>query len=212
MHTRGSGFSDFSYTTLTLGLLVILLPVPSLATRITSLIIAVILLVGVILIVSVPRLRLEEGWVGVASVAWTLFIGIWAILADRVIAWGKREEEVRLTGREETRRTLLEWCSVLTSTIVLIVLALVTILLTATLIFRSRDASLPAPGERYYVDGDQYQIHVFCAGNTTDSRGKKSPTVLFEAGDHPFGHGLSQVATNALSNGSIGPYCYADRP
>jgi len=36
--------------------------------------------------------------------------------------------------------------------------------------------------------------------------------VLFEAGDGPFEHGMSQIAENALLNGSITRYCYADRP
>jgi hypothetical protein len=95
----------------------------------------------------------EEGWVGIASVIWALLISIWVVLADRVVTWGKHEEEERLTGRSETRRTLTEWLSVLISTIVLVVIAAVAVLMTATLILRARDASLAPPGEKYYVDG-----------------------------------------------------------
>lgn len=215
MHSRGSGFFDFSYTTLTLGLLVLVLlffSTPSKAAQVTCLVIAVMLLVDMILIVSVSRLRVEEGWVGITSVIWALLIAIWTIMTDRIVAWGKHEEEERLTGRSETRRTLREWCSVLTSTIVLIILAVVTVLLSATLILRSRDASLAPPGERYYVDSDKYQLHVFCEGNKTDSRGTKLPTVLFEAGEGPFEDGMLQLATGALANGSFSRYCYSDRP
>jgi pimeloyl-ACP methyl ester carboxylesterase len=71
---------------------------------------------------------------------------------------------------------------------------------------------LAAPGERYYVDGDKYQIHLFCEGNSTDAKGKKLPTVLFEAGDKPFEAGFIDIAQNALANGSISRYCYSDRP
>jgi len=165
-----------------------------------------------ILIVAVPRLRFEEGWVGIASVVWALLISIWTILTDRTVAWGKSEEEERLTGRQESRRTLREWCSVLTSTIVLILIAIISILLTATLILRSRDASLTAPGHRYFVDGDKYQIHIYCSGNATGASGKKLPTVLFEAADGPFEASMYQIAENALKNGSISRYCYSDRP
>lgn len=216
MHSRGSGFFDFSFTTLALGLLLIVLlffSTPSKAGQVTCLAISVILLIDTILIVAVPRLRIEEGWVGIASVVWALLISVWTIFTDRLVAWGKQEEEERLTGRSETRRTLREWCGVLTSTVVLVILGLVAILLTATLILRSRDASLAPPGERYYVDGDKYQIHLFCEGNsTTNSKGKKLPTVLFEAADGPFEGGMIQIATGALANGSIGRYCYSDRP
>lgn len=135
------------------------------------------------------------------------------VFTDRIVAYGKREEEERLTGRPESRRTLREWCSVLTATIALIVMAVVVVLLSATLILRSRDSSLHAPGKRYFVDGDKYQIHVFCAGNiTTDKDGNNIPTVLFEAGNGPFEDGLLQVADSALKNGSIARYCYSDRP
>lgn len=215
MHSRGSGFFDFAYTSLTVGnLLIILLcfSTPSKAAQITCLVLAVLLLADTILIVSVPRLRFEEGWVGIASVVWALFISIWTVFTDRVVAWGKQEEEERLTGRAEPRRTLREWCGVLTSTVVLIVLAIAIVLLSATLILRARDSSLAPPGERYFVDGDKYQIHLFCEGNHTDSSGKKLPTVLFEAGEGPFEEGFMGVAIAALKNGSISRYCYSDRP
>jgi pimeloyl-ACP methyl ester carboxylesterase len=215
MHARGSGFFDFSYTTLTLGLLLVVLlffSTPSKPTQVTCLVITVILLIDMILILVVPRLRIEEGWVGIASVVWAVLISIWTVVTDRTVAWGKHEEEERLTGRQETRRTLVEWLAVFFATIVVVILALVTILLSATLILRARDASLAAPGDKYYVDGDKYQIHVFCEGNLTDSHGKTLPTVLFEAGDGPFEGGMIEIAQNALMNGSISRYCYSDRP
>jgi len=215
MHSRGSGFFDFSYTTLTLGLLLVGLlffATPSKAAQISCLVLSVILLVDVIIIVSVPRLRVEEGWVGIASVIWALLISIWTVVTDRTVAWGKHEEEERLTGRQENRRTLREWCSVLTSTIVLVIIAIVAVLLSSTLILRARDASLPSPGQKYYVDGDKYQIHVYCEGNHTNTHGKKLPTVMFEAGYGPFEHTMIQIAQNSIKNGSISRYCYADRP
>jgi pimeloyl-ACP methyl ester carboxylesterase len=215
MHSRGSGFFDFSYSTITLGLLLVGLlffSTPSKAAQVTCLVIAVFLLVDTIMIVAVSRLRVEEGWVGIASVIWALLISIWTVVTDRTVAWGKQEEEERLTGRQETRRTLKEWSSVLLSTIILVIIAVVALLLSCNLILRSRDASLAAPGEKYYVDGDKYQIHVFCEGNGTDAKGKKVPTVLFEAGYGPFEHSLNQIAENALKNGSISRYCFADRP
>jgi len=51
-----------------------------------------------------------------------LIISVWTVITDRTVAWGKSEEEERLTGRQETRRTLFEWTSVLLSTIILIII------------------------------------------------------------------------------------------
>ena len=215
MHSRGSGFFDFSYTTLALGNLLISIlffSTPSQAARVSCLTIAVLLLVDMIVIVAVGRLRIEEGWVGITSVVWALVMSIWAIFTDRFVAWGKREEEERLTGREETRRTLREWCAVLTSSIVLILLIIVVVLLTAVLILRARDASLASPGERYSVDGDKYRVHIFCEGNVTGPGGTRNPTVFLEGGEDPVEGGLVPFAANALKNGTIDRYCYWDRP
>lgn len=215
MHSRGSGFFDFSYTTLTAGLLLIVLlffSAPSKAAQVTCLVISILLLLDMILIVSVTQVRFEEGWVGIASVVWALVMAIWTVATDRVVAYGKKEEEERLTGREETRRTLAEWLGVLISTILLVILALVVVLLTATLILRSRDSSLEVPGERYFVDGDKYRIHLYCSGDEYDTLGAKNPTVLFEAGENTFESTLLPFAEGALKNGTISRYCYADRP
>ncbi|KAI9680006.1 MAG: hypothetical protein M1817_005021 [Caeruleum heppii] len=215
MHSRGSGYFDFSYTTLTTGMLLIILlffATPSKAAQVACLVLAVLLLVDMIIILAVPRIRVEEGWVGISSVVFATLMAIWTVLTDRVVAWGKREEEERLTGREETRRTLREWLAVMISTILMFVLIIVVVLMSAVLILRARDASLAPPGERYYVDGDKYQVHVYCEGKDTDDQGNRVPTVFVEGGEGPVEDGLVPFAANALANGTISRYCYWDRP
>lgn len=216
MHSRGSGFFDFSYTTLTIGNLlvaVLFFSTPSKAMEIGSLVVAALLLIDMIIILAVARLRVEEGWVGIASVIWAAVIAFYNVLTDRVVAWGKKEEEERLTGRSETRRTLREWCAVLTAAVIMVGIILVAVLLTATLILRSRDASLAPTGQRYFVDGDKYQIHFGCVGNITyDSHGKRNPTVLIEAGETPLEDTFDDWIYDAYRNGTIDRYCYYDRP
>lgn len=213
---RGSGFTSFAYTTLTAGnLLVAILfyASPSKAQRIACLIIAVLVLIDVVIILAVPRLRIEEGWVGIASVAWASLMAIWTVVTDRVVEWGKREEEERLTGRAETRRTLREWCSVFSSAVILVVYIVIVVLFTGVLILRARDASLQAPGEKYWVDNDKYQVHLFCHGVPSESKGtKRKPTVFFEGGEKPVEDGLVPFAERCLQNGTIDRYCYWDRP
>jgi len=216
LHTRGSGFFDFSFTTLTAGMLLVALlffSAPSKAMRISMAIITGFLLIDMILILAIPRLRLEEGWPGIASVVWASLIGIWCVITDRVVAWGKREEEERLTGRPETRRTLREWLAVLVATLILVVYIIITIFMTATLILRARDSALDMDGQRYYVDGDKYQVHLACVGNTTrKADGKPSPTLLLEAGESPSEYDFEHWAYSAWQNGTIDLYCYWDRP
>ncbi|EFQ94892.1 hypothetical protein P3342_001335 [Pyrenophora teres f. teres] len=215
LHTRGSGFFDFAYTCLTIGNLLVVtifFITPAKGLRITTAIIAGLLAIDMILILSVPRLRLEEGWVGIASVVWAFVMAVWCILTDRVVAYGKQEEEERLTGRAETRRTLKEWVAVLLATILTVIFIVIVVLMTATLGMRARDATLKMYGDRILVDGDKYAVHLACVGNVSETHGSKDPTVLLEAGETPLEYDFEHWAYAAYKNGTISRYCYWDRP
>lgn len=216
LHTRGSGFFDFAYSCLTIGILLnslMFFSAPSLAMRVSQGILGLFLLTDLIIIVAVPRLRGEEGPPGIASVVWATLIAGWCIFTDRVVAWGKREEEERLTGRPETRRTLKEWLAVLASTTILVIFIIISVLMTATLVIRSLDAGLSMDGERYMVDDNKYEVHLACVGNaTTDKHGKRSPTILLESAEDPVEYDLEHWAYAAVQNGTISRYCYWDRP
>ncbi|KAI2784777.1 hypothetical protein F4815DRAFT_441080 [Daldinia loculata] len=214
-HTRGSGFFAFGYASLTLANLLftlIFFAIPSKPVRILSIVLGALLLVNAVLLLSIEKTRHEEGWVGMVSVLWAFLMALWTLLTDRLVEWGKNEEEERLTGRAETRRTLTEWTAVLLSTISMVILVLVVLLTTCTLILRGLDAGLAPPGQLFWVDGDKYMMHVHCHGNKTNSEGNKLPTVLLEGGEAPVEDGLWQFAENAINNGSISRYCFVDRP
>ncbi|OCL12865.1 hypothetical protein AOQ84DRAFT_284277 [Glonium stellatum] len=215
MHSRGSGFFDFSYTCLTIGNLmvaVLFFASPAKAMRVTSAVIAIFLIIDAIIILAVPRIRFEEGWVGIASVVWAAIIALWCVLTDRVVAWGKREEEERLTGRPETRRTVKEWLAVLAATMISIVFIIIVVLMTGTLSIRAQDASLEMYGERIFVDGDKYQVHLACVGNVTYTYDKRDPTIILEAGETPSEYDFEHWVYSSYESGIISRYCYWDRP
>ncbi|KAI6785946.1 uncharacterized protein J7T54_006285 [Emericellopsis cladophorae] len=212
---RGSGFYAFSFASLAMSNLLfklIFFGVPAKAVRILCVVMAFILLLDMVLILSVEKTRYEEGWVGTASVVWSVLISLWTLLADRTVKWGKAEEEERLTGRAETRRTLTEWLEVLLSTIGYSIMTAVAVLITLTIILRALDAGVAPPGKLHWVDNGKYRIHVYCSGNSTNAQGHKVPTVLFEGGERSVEHDVWQFADNAIKNGSISRYCFADRP
>lgn len=215
-NSRGSGFFDFSFTSLTIGNILVALiffAVPSSAMSILSMSISVLLLIDMIIILAVPQIRVEEGWVGIASVVWAAIIAFYNVITNRTVKWGKAEEEERLTGRSETRRTLKEWLAILVATFLMVVFVIIVVLLTAVLVLRSRDASLAAPGEKYLVDGDKYRVHVACVGNQTYNKdGSVKPTVLLEGGYMPVYDSFEDWVYTAQQNGSIGRYCWWDRP
>ncbi|KAI2789050.1 hypothetical protein POX_e07077 [Penicillium oxalicum] len=213
IHSRGSGFFAFAYITLTTGQLalgLLFFVVPSKPMSICGIILTILLLIDMGIIVGVGEIRLEEGWVGIASVVWAVLISMHQVFQNRVVAWGKREEEERLTGREETRRSLREWIAVLLELIILVVMALATLLFTATLILRARDATLKPIGTRYSVHGDTYQVHLVCVGNRTEN--PNEPTILLEGDYGPVEHDLQPFIDDVYQYGDISRYCYWDRP
>ncbi|KAJ8111265.1 hypothetical protein ONZ43_g5662 [Nemania bipapillata] len=206
-HIRGSGFFPFSYASVALANLLftlIFFAVPAKAVRVASLIVGGLLFLDAIFLISIEKTRYEEGWVG------AFLTVIWTLVTDRLVEWGKYEEEERLTGRAETRRTLGEWVAVLVSTISMVILAIVVFLMTCTLLLRALDSGLAVPGKLYWVDGAKYRLHVYCRGNHTGTR--VVPTVLIEGGEGPVENGLWEFADNAVKNGSINRYCFVDRP
>ena len=220
MNSRGSGFSDFSYTTLTVANLLIALlffTVPSKPMTIWSALLALFLAVSLFIELGVPRLRVEEGWTGIASLVWATLISLYLLGQTRSVMWGKREEEERLTGREETRRTLGEWVAVLVQVVVMTITVLIAILLMATLILRARDSSLAPPGKKYYVDNRKYQVHLHCVGDRPEglhssSNHTPTATVLLEGGENPVEDSFRSWVDDAYQRGTIRRYCYWDRP
>lgn len=158
IHTRGSLFYAFGFSTLTMANLTFVLiffGVPSKSVRILSFVMSFLLMLDMILLLAVQRTRYEEGWVGAVSVIWALLMSLWTLLTDRMVKWGKEEEEERLTGRAETRRTLTEWTAVLVSTIAYIIMIVAVVLITISIIIRALDANLAPPGKLYEVDSNK---------------------------------------------------------
>lgn len=216
-HTRGSGWFSFAYATLATGILVALLlfySTPSKAERLILGSTFFFLFVNATIILCAYPLRNGENWVGIVSVLWALWVTAWAIMCDRVVEYGKREEEQRLTGRCENRKSLREWCSVFTGSTTSIIFLVIAILFTINLSICARDATLPAPGNRYFVDGNKYQVHVFCTGNKTDQHGNKLTTVFLEAGEDPVERSFETWIRESFdsSHGIVKRYCYWDRP
>jgi pimeloyl-ACP methyl ester carboxylesterase len=211
MNSRGSGFYEFAYASVAVAILLVTLlffTTPSRAEQYSCFTISILLLVDTIIILAVERVRSEEGWVGLVTIVWAMFMTGWCVLCDRVVEYGKAEEEERLTGRHETKRSLREWTAVFTSTLITMALIAVTAFLSLTLIMRAHDASLIPPGKRYFVDSSKYAVHLFCEGNKNTS----SVTVLLEAGEKPTEAGMEGWVRDAYNEGSISRYCYWDRP
>jgi len=212
LYTRGSGFTELAYAFITIFALInsitfFATPLPK-PVRSLSLALSVFLFVNAVIIVLSPPLRHEQGWVGLATVLWAALVGgIWTILTDRVVEWGKAEEEERLIGRVEDRYTGVEWLKVILATVGLIIVVALEVLITLTLVLRMRDASLPVIGQKYWVQQHRFQVHVACFGNASSDR-----PLVFVVGGESSAEYFSTWIEEARQEGIIGQYCYWDRP
>jgi pimeloyl-ACP methyl ester carboxylesterase len=103
--------------------------------------------------------------------------------------------------------------AVTVATIFLVIYIIIVVLMTGTLILRSSDASLKWEGERYYVNGNRFEVHLACIGNvTTDKNGNRTPTIILEAAEEPSEYDFEHWLYAAYQNGTIDRYCYWDRP
>jgi hypothetical protein len=175
-------------------------------------VLAILLIADMLIITCVPQIRVEEGWVGIVSVVWAALMSTYALGQTQAVERGKREEEERLTGRVETRRTLAQWLAVLAETVILSIMFIISILLTINLVLRASDASLPTPGKRYLVDKEKYAVHLACVGNITNLHGGDVSTILVEGGEDTVEHTLLPFIHTVYENGTIDRYCYWDRP
>ncbi|BFZ55981.1 hypothetical protein PYCC9005_003022 [Savitreella phatthalungensis] len=211
LHSRGSGFTQLSFSTIAVFILafdLLYFSTPSKADRILALAISAFLLADFIFIVAVSRLRTDEGWTGIATCLWAALMAAWVIVTDRTVQWGKEEEEERLLGYVQTRRTLGEWFKVLLSLISFSLLLLICVLTFLTIILRCNDGTLAAPGQRYWIDGNIYQVHLACVGSSRNG----SATVILEGGENSVEYGLVPWVNEALAEGKIDRFCYWDRP
>lgn len=230
---RGSGFFAFAYTTLTaenilLGLA--FFTIPSAPMFLWTSAMTLFLFVNLMIIVCVPQLRQEEGWIGIVSVVWALIVSTYILFQTRLVNWGKHEEEERLTGRGEHRRPLREWLAILAQLVLLPAMVIMAILLMSTVSLRAKDATLKPPGQKYWVENHRYQVHLHCVGNPKgqalpaarrgygddddddDDGATIAPTILVEAGEYPAEHTLEGFIDEAYLNDTIARYCIWDRP
>jgi pimeloyl-ACP methyl ester carboxylesterase len=192
---------------------------PSEADRVLGYITAALLAVDTIAILSIPILRHRNGGlVGILTIFGALVTVVLATIADRVVEWGKIQEEIRLTGRSETRRTLTEWIKVMFSVIgKSLVLVLVGFMSVSILIDSYDVIRVQVDGELVPVDNGGYSVHVYCTEAGIDGTrppglpSRSNVTVIVEGGETSSEEFASWILEMHELN-EVGRVCYWDRP
>lgn len=184
--------------------------VPSEIERMLSLVTSGI--IGFDLLLLVLAHRRTTGAVGFLCCFWCLLSVLLTSLTEYLVEEGKINEEIRLTGRIDTRRTLKEWVVVLFRNCFKMVLLVYTVLISLNLLLFTIDTIRVKPwGELVKVEDNSFGLHLFCEGDVSMNSTSSQPILLLESG-HDSNEEFSSWVQELYHLNKIDRYCIYDRP
>jgi pimeloyl-ACP methyl ester carboxylesterase len=175
---------------------------------------------GLLLFTLFLLLIFQRRWIGVVgslACIWAILTNALTSFSEYLVEKGKVTEEIRLTGRVETRRTLTEWLIVTVRNVLKSVLLVYTALILLNVLLSSFDLLRVKPwGELTPVEDGAFNLHIACYGdvyNTTDDDDgkKRQPIVLLDAG-HGSAEEFSEWVEELHHLNQVERYCIYDRP
>jgi pimeloyl-ACP methyl ester carboxylesterase len=167
-------------------------------------------IIAFILLLLLSFQRADFGLVGFLTGLWAFLTVIFTSFSDYLVEKGKVHEEIRLTGRVETRRTLTEWLVIFVRNTLKGVLLLYVSLIALNVVLHSFDSIRVKPwGQQVWVEDDEFTLHVACYGDVNNITSE--PIVLLEAG-HGSSEEFSEWVEELHHLNKIESYCIYDRP
>lgn len=193
--------------------------VPAYYERILGYLSFALLFVDLVLILSVPYLRDQEGALGNFLILWTLFnIGV-NCFADYSVERGKAQQEIKYTGRVEKRKSIFELFVMTIKIAVKFALLLVVWNLSLSIFLQAFDSHEKPWGKMIPVNEEQFSVHLACFGdvhpNATKEDGDdrpKQPILLVEGGQQASSEEFQEWIQELFQMNKIERYCIWDRP
>lgn len=193
--------------------------VPSYYERVLGYISCVLIVLDALVVVCVPRLRRLLGLFGILLVVWTASNIAFNCFADYTVERGKAAQEIKYTGRVETRKTLFEMMVTLFKVIVKLVLLLAIWNISLSLWLEAFDSHEKPWGKLIPVNDDQFLVHLACYGNVHGNSSAvangdepKQPIVLVEGGQVSSSEQFQEWIQELYNMNKIERYCIWDRP
>lgn len=220
--TAGRSFYELDLTIYNVATTLITLfcfAVPAYYERLLGYVSALLVVVDVVVVLSVPYLREQKGFLGNFLTLWTLFTLGLNCFADYYVEKGKSAQEIKYTGRVEKRKSIYE-LFVMTIKIVLKFLLLLIIWnISLSLWLSAFDAHEKPWGKMISVDDDLFKVHLACYGDVhakmegADKNGTaKQPILLVEGGQQTSAEVVQEWIEQLFHMNKIERYCLWDRP
>ncbi|GMM37763.1 hypothetical protein DASC09_050880 [Saccharomycopsis crataegensis] len=166
------------------------------------------------MILVVPYQRSQHGKSEYIASFFSLFsIGL-NLVSNQHVLIAKRGEEVRLTGRIETRKTLKEHLSIGLEFFLKVLLILYIASISLNIYLKCIDSAVSKPwGTLVFADDETYRIHLYCQGDVYGDKedSNDQPIVLLESG-HDSSEEFVSWLQELYQLNKVHRYCIYDRP
>lgn len=197
--------------------------VPSYYERVLGYVSGALIVLDAIVVLCVPLLRRLLGLFGMLLVIWTAINIVFNCLADYLVEKSKAAQEIKYTGRVETRKTVFEMFVTLFKVLVKFVLLLAIWNISLSIWLDAFDSHEKPWGKLIPVNDNQFQVHLACYGNVHANSTvlgdkkpgddePKQPIVLVEGGQLSSAELFQEWIQELYNMNKIERYCVWDRP
>lgn len=226
LNNRGKSFLELMLITLC-GLSNVLtlwcFSIPSYYERILGYVSAGLIAFDFIIVFTIPYMRDQFGLIGIFTVLWTFGNFIFNSMVDYWVEQGKIYQEIKYTGRQETRRTVTELFVIFIKTIVKLVVVILVWNISLTLWILAFDSHEKPWGKMVSVNNDEFKVHLACFGDVTspaadnnkdpkEPKDPKQPIILIEGGQLTSSEEFQEWVEELFHLNKIDRYCIWDRP
>lgn len=189
--------------------------VPASFERIVGYLTTGLLLINFIVIFTIPFSRDRLGLFGTFILLWTSGNFFYDSIANHFVEKARNYQEIRYTGRIETRRSVSELFIISTKTILRFVLLVLIWNISLTTWISAFDTHEKPWGDLVSVNDDKFKVHLSCHGPVRDNSTitkVKQPIVLIEGGQLTSSEEFQEWVEELYHLDKIERYCIWDRP
>ncbi|RLV87091.1 putative vacuolar membrane protein [Meyerozyma sp. JA9] len=186
--------------------------VPAYYERILGYVSGGLLFIDFIVVISVPYLRDQFGLTGNLLMLWTLLTVAVNCWADYSVEKSKKNQEIELTGRIETRHSIWELFVMLIKIVIKLFLLLVLWNVSLGIWLQAFDSHEQPWGKMVAVDNNQFKVHLACFGDVGSSYNGTQPIVMVEGGQLTSAEEFQEWIEELYHLNRLDRYCVWDRP
>lgn len=184
---------------------------------------AVLLLIDLVVILTVTGLRDSMALLGTFLTLWLMLNVSFDAVCNYYVEQGRNYQEIRLTGRIETRRLIGELLVIFVKLVAKLVLLVLVFFILWRIWLMAFDTHEHPWGDRVSVQDGQFKVHVACYGDVYEEKNvmdggdpknpkERQPIILIEGGQLTLSEVFQEWIEELYNLDQIERYCIWDRP